>query len=81
MADAIDGIRQNFQRHGKDAFLAGRPRTSHGMMRGTAALQDWYIGYDMANMRADLVWGIEHAAGIHNSTPADGKRVELAQES
>lgn len=62
--DAIDGIRQHFQKRGKEAYKAGHARNSHGMMRGTAALFDFLIGYDQAKA---------------NSTPANGGRVELAQ--
>lgn len=67
MADAIPGIRQHWQKMGANAFNAGRPRTSHGMMRGTAALFDFLIGYDAA-------------AKKHDATQ-ERKRVELAQES
>lgn len=66
MAEALPGIRQHFQARGKAAFLAGLPRNSHGLMRGTAALFDFLIGYDLA-------------AKNHSATQ-ERMRVELAQE-
>ena len=54
MADAaLPGLRQYWQDFGKKKFLAGHCSHSHGLMRGTAAIGDFLIGYTAAKKQFD----------------------------
>ena len=46
--------RAYFRRLGREAFLAGDSRNSHGMNWHAPALVDWSAGYDQAEAEAKI---------------------------